>query len=54
MFRWEFRAIEGAYGRITYKMTIWQVRTEDYGIYTCNARTNIGVGEPASVELYGQ
>ena len=44
----------GAYDRVTYELTIFRVSHDDYGEYTCHARTNIGTGDPASVVLYGE
>ncbi len=46
------RILEGAYGRLTYELTITRVIMADYGVYNCHARNTIGDGV-GSVELYG-
>ena len=51
--RWVETVVQGAFGRLTYELTIFNVREEDYGVYSCNARNNIGAGDPVDIELYG-
>lgn len=44
--------MEGAYGRLTYELTFTEVTDSDFGIYTCTATTNLGIGS-TDIELYG-
>ena len=43
--------MEGAYGRLTYELSIYYVQEDDYGIYKCHAATNLG-NDLAEIELY--
>ena len=44
--------MEGAFGRLTYELTIFEVEEEDYGEYTCQASNLEGRGD-AQITLYG-
>ena len=45
--------LEGAYGKITLELTIYEVVQSDFGMYECRASNSFGTGY-ANVELIGK
>ena len=44
--------LEGAYGKITLELTIYEVQPSDFGVYECRAANSFGMGY-ANVALAG-
>lgn len=49
--RLSIRVLEGAYGRLTFELTLGRVQATDFGVYSCYARNSIATTS-AAIELY--
>ena len=50
-FRWRIAVMEGAYGRLTYELSIHEIVDDSFGVYRCHASTNLG-NAYQEIELY--